>query len=225
MHLIYKSITGRFDMSQALPPYRIDVANDSMTIWADEGGNKVRWASLNALKTPTQVMHRVIAWTADGIDAPHLVIERGSLLEGADRTEGIGTMTLLPRADLVIDRAYHEKYYGGAFDAIANECARRTTWRRYVPARLDAKPLLAHSICYTFREDDPAEDAFFDKQAMAIARWWMNRVENADAAAEDKESKYDCRYRQGIIDDGDVSLVASMFGAEAASIMVGMTLG
>lgn len=229
MHLIYKSIAGRFGMN-VMPPYRIDISNDSMTIHASEANVKspVRWISLNSIKTPTQTIDRVIAWAADGGDAPHLVIERGSFgaertVGGAERIEGIGTITLLPRADLVLDDAYLEKYYGGMFNHAADACAKRTTWRRYTPSRLDAKTMTAYAISYTF-EESPSETAFFEARATEVARWWSARVDEA-APASTKTDAYDARYARGIIDDSDVALVTNMFGAEASSAMIDMTLG
>lgn len=229
MHLIYKSIAGRFGMN-AMPPYRVDVANDSMTIHVSEGSvnGPVRWISLNSIKTPTQTIDRVIAWAADGNDAPHLVIERGSFgaertVGGAERTEGIGTMTLLPRADLVLDSAYLDTYYGGTFNHAVDACAKRTTWRRYTPSRLDAKAMTAHAISYTF-EESAAEAAFFEARATEVARWWSARVDEA-APASAKTDAYDARYARGIIDDSDVALVTNMFGVEATSAMIEMTLG
>ena len=233
MHLIYKSIAGRFGMN-AMPPYRVDVANDSMTIHVSEGSvnGPVRWISLNSIKTPTQTIDRVIAWAADGNDAPHLVIERGSFggaertVGGAERTvgaEGIGTMTLLPRADLVLDSAYLDTYYGGTFNHAVDACAKRTTWRRYTPSRLDAKAMTAHAISYTF-DESAAEAAFFEARATEVARWWSARVDEA-APASAKTDAYDARYARGIIDDSDVALVTNMFGVEATSAMIEMTLG
>ena len=228
MHLIYKSIAGRFGMN-AMPPYRVDVANDSMTIHVSEGSvnGPVRWISLNSIKTPTQTIDRVIAWAADGNDAPHLVIERGSFGGGAERTvggaEGIGTMTLLPRADLVLDSAYLDTYYGGTFNHAVDACAKRTAWRRYTPSRLDAKAMTAHAISYTF-EESAAEAAFFEARATEVARWWSARVDEA-APASAKTDAYDARYARGIIDDSDVALVTNMFGVEATSAMIEMTLG
>ena len=220
MHLIYKSIAGRFGMN-AMPPYRVDVANDSMTIHVSEGSvnGPVRWISLNSIKTPTQTIDRVIAWAADGNDAPHLVIERGSFGGGA----GIGTMTLLPRADLVLDSAYLDTYYGGTFNHAVDACAKRTAWRRYTPSRLDAKAMTAHAISYTF-EESAAEAAFFEARATEVARWWSARVDEA-APASAKTDAYDARYARGIIDDSDVALVTNMFGVEATSAMIEMTLG
>ena len=205
----------------AMPPYRVDVSNDSMTIHVSEGSvnGPVRWISLNSIKTPTQTIDRVIAWAADGNDAPHLVIERGSF-GGA---EGIGTMTLLPRADLVLDSAYLDTYYGGTFNHAVDACAKRTAWRRYTPSRLDAKAMTAHAISYTF-EESAAEAAFFEARATEVARWWSARVDEA-APASAKTDAYDARYARGIIDDSDVALVTNMFGVEATSAMIEMTLG
>lgn len=205
----------------AVPPYRVDVSNDSMTIHASEGdaGSPVRWVSLNSIKTPAQTIDRVIAWAADGNDAPHLVIERGSFAA----TEGIGTMTLLPRADLILDDAYLEKYYGGAFNRAVDACAKRTTWRRFTPSRLDAKVMTAHAIVCTFPES-PTETTFFETTATEVTRWWMARADEASSASS-KTDAYDARYARGIIDDSDVALVTNMFGAEAASAMIDITLG
>ena len=225
MHLIYKSIVGRFGMN-AMPPYRVDVANDSMTIHASEGNvdSPVRWVSLNSIKTPTQTIDRVIAWAADGGDAPHLMIERGSFEQTVGgRSEGIGTMTLLPRADLVLDDAYLQKYYGSVFNRVSDTCAKRNTWRRYTPSRLDAKIMTSHAISYTF-EESSAETVFFDARAIEVARWWMARVEEAESSSKTTDA-YDARYARGIIDDSDVALITNMFGAEATSAMVDMTLG
>jgi hypothetical protein len=211
-----------------MPPYRIDISNDSMTIHVSEGSvnSPVRWISLNSIKTPTQTIDRVIAWAADGNDAPHLVIERGSF-GGAERTvggaEGIGTMTLLQRADLVLDDAYLDKYYGGTFNHAVDACAKRTAWRRYTPSRLDAKTMMAHAISYTF-DESAAEAAFFEARATEVARWWSARVDEA-APASAKTDAYDARYARGIIDDSDVALVTNMFGIEATSAMIEMTLG
>jgi len=222
MHFIYKSIVGRFGMT-AVPPYRVDVSNDSMTIHASRGdvAGPVRWVSLNSIKTPTQTIDRVIAWAADGNDAPHLVIERGSFEGGGG--EGIGTMTLLPRADLVLDDAYLATYYGGAFNAAVDACAKRPSWRRFTPPRLDAKAMTAHAIVYTFPESKD-ETVFFEARATEVARWWMARVDEASTASA-KTDAYDARYARGIVDDSDVALIANMFGAEAASAMIDITLG
>ena len=199
-----------------------------MTIRASRGdvASPVRWISLTSVKTPTQTIDRVIAWAADGNDAPHLVIERGSF-GGAERTvggaEGIGTMTLLPRADLILDDAYLAKYYGGTFNHAVDACAKRTAWRRYTPSRLDAKAMTAHAISCTF-EESAAEAAFFDARATEVARWWMARVDEASAASA-KTDAYDARYARGIVDDSDVALITNMFGTEAASAMIDITLG
>lgn len=229
MHFIYKSIVGRFGMT-AVPPYRVDVSDDSMTIHASRGSaeSPVRWVSLNSIKTPTQTVDRVIAWAADGNDAPHLVIERGSFTDrtvsgGAERTESIGTMTLLPRADLILDDAYLSKYYGGAFNAAVEACAKRPTWRRYTPSRIDAKAMTAHAISCTF-PNSKDETVFFDARATEVVRWWMARVDEAGASSAATDA-YDARYVRGIIDDSDVALIVNMFGAEAASAMIDVTLG
>ena len=132
-------------------------------------------------------------------------------------------MTLLPRADLVLDDAYLDTYYGGTFNHAVDACAKRTAWRRYTPSRLDAKAMTAHAISYTF-EESAAEAAFFEARATEVARWWSARVDEA-APASAKTDAYDARYARGIIDDSDVALVTNMFGVEATSAMIEMTLG
>ena len=132
-------------------------------------------------------------------------------------------MTLLPRADLVLDDAYLDTYYGGTFNHAVDACAKRTAWRRYTPSRLDAKIMTAHAISYTF-DESAAEAAFFEARATEVARWWSARVDEA-APASAKTDEYDARYARGIIDDSDVALVTNMFGIEATSAMIEMTLG
>lgn len=177
--------------------------------WAPRSEQKknVRWLSHTDMDTQHVHVTRVMAWAAPGIDAPHFVMELGG-----DGPKAVGTITLCPRTDLMMDDVYQKKYYGGAYDALRNTCAARPSWRHYMPARAETKLLMGQTISYTF-ENSKKEIEYFHAVGARAMEWWKATLADAGPAT-DATWQYDRRYREALLEDPDNSIIADIFGGD-----------
>ena len=210
--LALRPIIRRFDLYPVLAPdVTVDTGRERLSIkaWAPKKQqiNKIRWLSVTELITQHMRLTRVMVWAGEDVDAPHFIMEHGV----ADDNKAVGTITLCPRADLMLNRAYQKKYYGGAYDALRNTCADRLSWRHYVPSnRPDSKMLMGQSISYAF--DNTAEEVAFLYSAGARAlEWWL--ATEAGSATEETRL-YDQRYREALLEDPDNTIIANLFGSD-----------
>jgi hypothetical protein len=217
----FQKIIQAFDLKQALSSYHADNVDEHISIHAYSGKGRVKWMARSVITTSLTSMERIFVWVDEDIDAPHLVIEYG-LFEGK---EALGNLTMCPRADMTLDRPYLEKYFGSQYNEMCNECARRPSWRRFLPSQTIIKPMMAYGMCYVF-ENTPQENAFFDTVVSSGVEWWI-RCCSATATPSTGPSVglYDRRYQQAVVEDKDLALIGNIFGPEASSMMVTMTLG
>lgn len=214
--LALRPLIRRFDLRPVLSPdVTIDTGRERLSIkaWApknkDDTNQKIRWLSVMELITQHMQLTRVIVWAGEGVDAPHFIMEHGAAEDGA---KGVGTITLCPRADLMLDRAYQNKYYGGAYDALRNTCADRPSWRHYLPStRPEAKMLMGQSISYAFDNSSAEEVAFLYSAGARALEWWL--ATEAGSATEATRN-YDQRYREALLDDPDNTVIANLFGGD-----------
>jgi hypothetical protein len=220
LHTASQKIIQTFDLS-SLSPYHVDNADEHLSIYGYEGKGKVRWMSRSVVTTPLTSMERIMVWVDEDIDAPHLIIEHG-IFEGK---ETLGNFTMCPRADMTLDRAYLEKYFGSKYNELCNECSKRTSWRRFLPSQTIIKPMMAYSMCYVF-DNTPLENDFFAKVVSSGLKWWTkNCCLHASPSPGTSVSMYDQRYRQAVVEDKDLVLIGNIFGQEASSMMATMILG
>lgn len=213
----YNQIIRRFDLREVRDNgVALDTGRgERLTIkaWAPraEQQKNVRWLSHTDMDTHHVHLTRVMAWTAPGIDAPHFVMELGQASD-ATGPMAVGTITLCPRTDLMMDDAYQKKYYGGAYDALRNTCAARPSWRHYMPDRADTKLLMGQTISYTF-ENSKKEIEYFHTMGARAVEWWKATLSDAGPATE-STWQYDRRYRQALLEDPDNGIIVDMFGGD-----------
>lgn len=207
-------IIRRFDLHE-IPEVNFETGRERLSIkaWTPRSRQNVRWLSLTEMDTQFVRLTRVMAWAAwPDTDAPHFVMELGRNVSDATGPAAVGTITLCPRTDLMMDDAYQKKYYGGAYDTLRNTCAARPSWRHYMPDRAETKLLMGQSISYTF-ENSKKEIEYFNAAGARAVEWWKTTLSDAGPANE-STWRYDQRYRQALLEDPDNNIIANIFGGD-----------
>lgn len=195
-------------------------------------GGPVRWVCGSAFAVTDAPggfgTTRMIGWAGHANDCPHLTLEMGLL---GDRV--VGTLLLGPRADLVADPGYLQRYYISgtpSYNDVYNRCAALQAgrgWRHELPPSMTTKALLATAVSYTFPSDDGESIAEFDRAAQDVVSLWVGLVAGAqaDGAPHPHARLYELRYMSEVEEDPRALLAANMFGQEATDRLNAITLG
>lgn len=212
----------------------------SAVVQAHQGGgdSPVRWLSASALASSAQDFGttRLMAFLDASTDAPLYSLEFGVF----GKTRAQGTLSLAPRADIVLNLPYLARYYTAAgegarsgprsWNDVYNECAARQhiwEWRHYQVPQADMKPVIANSISYTFPATEQDIQAF-GEAALEVAALWAGFVQEsrhhpgADASVL---AQYDARYVDVVHTDPGNAIARKMLGDEATTALLQMTVG